>query len=365
MSETAPPVQSKQAGIGGTENVTARYKVEIDGKEVTQGSTQGLESLTIEDHVDMIGVAEFTFSASGGGLPVDSFKAGQEIKAKVGSGPNGGGAREYAFVGIITGIRHSYIQSRETVTVLAMDPLCKLAASRVTKVYEEMKDSDIVEAVLGEAGLEAGNIEATTEEHPYTLQRNESHFSFLRRLAARNGYLLQSNDGKIDFAKAQFGGNAVTFDRGQLVSLDYSMTDRNIPTKVTAYGWDYLTKQRVEGSASSGDIETVGAGGNAVERTGQVWQQESYLSDVLVTTQSGAKELATSHLKQLAMGFLRGRAIIQGSAAVHAGSLVKFTGPMSNFQPEGYVLSARTRVYVGSGETTEVVFCANTHPDGG
>lgn len=362
-TETA--VSSQLGGVGATENVTARYKVEINGSEVTQGATQGLESLTIEDHVDMIGVAEFTFSAGGGGLKVDQFQAGQEIKAKVGSGSVGSASREYAFVGIITGLRHSYMQSRETVTVLAMDPLCKLAASRFTKVYEEMKDSDIVQAVLDEAGLEAGNIEATSEEHPYTLQRNESHFVFLRRLAARNGYLLQSNDGKIDFAKAQFGGNPTTFERGQLVSLDYSMTDRNIPTKVTAYGWDYLKKEIVEGSASSGDIETIGSGSNAVEKTGQVWQQESFLSDVLVSTQSGAKELATSHLKQLAMGFMRGRAIIQGSANVHAGSLVKFAGPMTKYQPEGYVISARTRVYVGSGETTEVVFCSNTYPDGG
>jgi len=361
----AEAVSSQLGGVGATENVTARYNIEIEGESVSQGATQGLESLTIEDHVDMIGVAEFTFSAGGGGMSVDKFKAGQEIKARVGSGAEGTGSREYAFVGIITGIRHSYMQSRETVTVLAMDPLCKLAASRRTKVYEEMKDSDIVSAVLSEAGLEEGNVEATQEEHKYTLQRNESDFVFLRRLAARNGYLLQANDGKIDFAKAQFSGSPTEFERGRIVSLDYSMTDRNIPTKVTAYGWDYLKKERVEGSASSGDIETVGSGTNSVDETGQVFQGESYLSDVLVTTQSGAKELATSHLKQLAMGYLRGRAIIQGSASVHAGSIVKFIGPMGNFQPEAYVLSARTRVYVGSGETTEVVFCSNTHPDGG
>jgi len=358
-------VSSQLGGVGATENVTARYHIEIDGESVSQGATQGLESLTIEDHVDMIGVAEFTFSAGGGGLSVDKFKAGQEIKARVGSGNEGSGAREYAFVGIITGIRHSYMQSRETVTVLAMDPLCKLAASRHTKVYEEMKDSDIVSAVLDEAGVEAGEIEATTEEHKYTLQRNESHFVFLRRLAARNGFLLQANDGKIDFSKPQFSGSPTEFERDRIVSLDYSMTDRNIPTKVTAYGWDYLKKERVEGSASSGDIEVIGGGSNSVDETGEVWQGESYVSDVLVTTQSGAKELATSHLKQLAMGYLRGRAIIQGSASVHAGTLVKFIGPMGNFQPEAYVLSARTRVYVGSGETTEVVFCSNTHPNAG
>jgi len=362
MSNELISTQQSQADLPG--NQTAQYNVEINGTKVSQGSTQGLESLTVEDHVDMIGVAEFTFSTDGGGLKADSFKPGQEIKARIGQGGIGSGARQYAFVGIITGLRHSYMQSRETVTILAMDPLCKLAASRHTKVYEEMKDSDVVTAVLGEAGLTAGQIEATSEVHKYTLQRNESHFVFLRRLAARNGYLLQANDGKIDFAKAQFGGGPTTFTREQLVSLDYSMTDRNIPSKVTAYGWDYLKKEKVEGSASSGDIEPIGGGSNSVAETGQVFQGESYLSDVLVTTQAGAKELATSHLKQLALGYMRGRAIVQGTRAVHAGAIVKFEGPNPNFQPQGYVLSARTRVYVGSGATTEIVFASNTHPNG-
>ncbi len=101
-----------------------------------------------------------------------------------------------------------------------------------------------------------------------------------------------------------------------------------------------------------------------MEKTGQVYQGEAYISDVFVDNQQAALELAKSQLNHMARGFLRGRAIIEGSAAVNAGSKVKFLGTKGNFQPEGYVISARTRVYVGSGETTEVVFVSNTHPNG-
>jgi len=364
------------------QNLTARYNVEIDGQKFEQQQSQGLEALTVEDHVDMVGVAEITFSSAGtrsapgaepDALGWDGIKIGSEVKVKVGSGGaadgSGGktavaGQREYAFVGVITGLRHSYLKSRDSITILAMDPLCKLAASQATRVFEEMTDSDIVNQVLGEAGLEIGTVDSTPETRKYILQRNESDFVFLRRLAARNGFLLQSNDGKIDFAKAQYSAAPVEFTKADLISLDYTFSDRGLPKKITAYGWDYLKKEKVEGSASSGDIDTIGGGDNAVEKTGQIYQGEAYISDVFVDNQQMALELAKSQLNRMARGFLRGRAIIEGSAAVTAGSKVKFQGTKGNFQPEGYVISARTRVYVGSGETTEVVFVSNTHPNG-
>ncbi len=363
-------------------NLTARYNVEIDGRKFDQQQSMGLEALTVEDHVDMVGVAEITFSSAGtrtspgggtDGLGWDSIKVGSEVKVKVGEGGVTDGAggktsvsstREYAFVGVVTGLRHSYLKSRDSITILAMDPLCKLAASQHTRVFEEMTDDAIVNEVLGEAGLDIGNVEGTPETRKYILQRNESDFVFLRRLAARNGYLLQSNDGKIDFAKAQYSAGPVEFKKADLISLDYTFSDRALPKKVTAFGWDYIEKQRIEGFAGAGDVETIGGGDNAVEKTGQIYQGEAYISDVFVDNQTMADELAKSQLNRLARSFLRGRAIVEGSAAVTAGSKVKFLGTKANFQPEGYVISARTRVYVGSGETTEIVFCSNTHPNG-
>jgi len=363
-------------------NLTARYNVEIDGKKFEQQQSMGLEALTVEDHVDMVGVAEITFSSAGtrstpgggtDGLGWDTIKVGSEVKVKVGEGGvtdgNGGktgvsGTREYAFVGVVTGLRHSYLKSRDSITILAMDPLCKLAASQYTRVFEEMTDDAIVNQVLGEAGLDIGNVEGTPETRKYVLQRNESDFLFLRRLAARNGYLLQSNDGKIDFAKAQYSAGPVEFKKADLISLDYTFSDRALPKKVTAFGWDYIEKKRIEGFAEAGDVETIGGGDNAVEKTGQIYQGEAYISDVFVDNQTMADELAKSQLNRMARSFLRGRAIVEGSAAITAGSKVKFLGTKANFQPEGYVISARTRVYVGSGETTEIVFCSNTHPNG-
>lgn len=353
---------SKLSGIGQTKNDTARYKVTINGQEFTQGEPGGLESLVSEDHVHMIGMAELTFSAtSETGVKVDSFAAGQEVKIRFGDGPMGGGSVTDHFVGVVASIKHGYKGGRETVSVKCYDPLCKLVGSRVTKTYEKMKDSDVASSVLSDAGLELGNIEATTEEHPFIIQRNESYYSFLMRLAQRNGYLLRAVDGKIDFAKPQLEGSATEINRDSVMSLDYSMSDRSLPSKVNVRSWDYTKMEEIVGGSSYDEVPKAGGGSDATSN--QLFSTEAWISDVPVQTQSGANQIASAQMEAQANSFLKGRATLQGTAGVHAGAIVKFNGPMQNFQAQAYVVSARTRVFVGSGTTTQIQFTAGTKSD--
>lgn len=338
-------------------NQAARYTITLGGGEISQADPKGLEYLCVEDHCDMIGVAEFTF-AGGAGTEWGSLEIGADVEVKI------GGDDRKLFVGFITGLRHSYQQGRDSLTVLAMDPLCKLAASRVVKVYEEMTDSDIASAVISDGGATAGTVDSTSGTHKYVFQRNESNLVFLRRLAARNGYLVMANEGNIDFKSAQFSGSSTELAKDQVISLDYTFSTRVLPPSITCYGWDYVRKEMVEGTASSGDIQAIGGGTNAVEKAGILWSGDSYISDVLVNSQEGAVEMAKAELNRLARNFLRGRAVVQGNGAVHAGTKVKFSGHQEKYNPEGYVISSRHRVFVKGGFTSEIVFCSNAFPDG-
>ena len=141
------------------------------------------------------------------------------------------------------------------------------------------------------------------------------------------------------------------------------MTGRTLPENLTVIGWDYLTKERVEGPAGESDIDKIGSGTNSVGGT-PVWSGESHVSDVWVATQTGAKALARAQLNRLARGFLRGRALIDGDAALRANTLVRFSGHHDGFNPTAYVLSSRHRISVGQGFETEILFCSNTFPDG-
>ncbi len=341
------------------DNTTPRVKIMLAGTEIQQADPKGLVYMSIEDHLDMIGVAMVSLNT--GGIDWSSMTMGADVEVTVGE------ASTKMFKGIITGLRHSFQKGKDVLTVIAMDPLIKMAASRVTKVYgdavaADQVDSDVVSTVIGRAGCSTGKVDSTTPKHKYILQRNESDYNFCKRLAARNGYMLRATEGKIDFIKPQFSGGSVELTQENLIALDYTVNPVNVPPELTVIGWDYYAKEKVEGTASSGDVLDIGGGKNAVADNGTIWAETSYVADVLVTSQGGAKEMAVGELNRLARRFIRGRAVIQGNGDIIAGAKVKFSGLMSKFNPEVFVVSARHIVEPGGNFSTEFTFCGNTWP---
>jgi phage protein D len=336
-----------------TRNEGPRYVVELSGQSLTQGE-KGLSALVVEDHVDMMGVMRATIAA-GSGTEWSAMKLGDAATAGF------GGSGDKIFNGFITGLRHhARAGNVEYLTVVAMDPLCKLGASRHTKIYEEQTDSDIVSAVLSAAGLSPGTVDSTSGSNKYVIQRNESDLAFLKRLAARNGYLLLVNgEGKVDFKKVQYSGSPTELGRGDLMEFDYTVTHQAVPPKVTVIGWNYVDKAKVEGQASS--IETIGGGSDAIAKTGSIWQEEMFITDVHVADASAAKSMAEGELNRFARSFVRGSAKVSGQGTIKAGTLVKFKEFASGFNPEGYVVSSRHLVE-GGVYTTEFQFIGNTEP---
>jgi len=339
---------------GRQDNKAYKFSATVGGREFTQSDQGGLEYLLIEDHVDLVGVARITFNLDHGSW--SSIQIGSDVEVKVGA------SGRKMFVGVVTGMRHAYKQGRETMTVVAMDPLIKASASRRTETYEKMKDSDIAQQVIGKAGLTPGRIDATADTHDYVFQRNESDLEFLKRLAARNGYLLMCNEGKVDFLKPQYGGRAVEVDTKSLEDLDYQMSANQVPPGITTQGWDYTKVEKVEGSAGSGDIEAIGGGRNAVEAAAMIWKDKAFITEVTAHSQSGAKETAVSELNRAARNFLRGTARVEGNSEIHAGAKVRFKGHPTGFNPEVYVVSARHMFEFKRGYSTEFSFCSNTMP---
>lgn len=336
-------------------NAGPGFDVKIAGVafKSSQADSKGMVSLVVEDHVDMVGVAQATI-----GFVNQSWKSytpGADFEATA------SGSNTVLFKGHVTEVRYSFAKNRKELTVVAMDPQVKLMASRTTKVYEKMKDSDIASAVISRAGCTAGTVDATSAKSDYTFQRNEPDLYFLKRLAARNNYLVRAAEGKIHFESVQFTGTAIEVESGELIRLEWGASTMNLPPDVTVYGWDYLVKEKVKGTASSGDVKLIGGGKNAASETGQLWQKTSYVSDVLVATNAGALEMAKSEYNRLARGFLKGVAVVQGNAKIRAGVRVKFKDHGEGWNAEGYVVSSRHTVDE-QGFLTEFHFVGNTKP---
>lgn len=331
------------------------FAAKIGSLTINKSENKGLEALVVEDHVDMMGCAQLTFNDKE--VKWDSIKFGDKVEVSFGD------SGDLVFKGFVTGIRHQQAnKGNHLVTVVALDETVKMGASRVTKVWEEMTDSDIVSQVISAAGLSPA-VDSTSGSNAYVLQRNESNLAFAKRLAARNGYLLQSNakDGTIDFKKPQFGAAGQKITKDAVLALDYTFSPTNVPPKMKTVGWDYVAKEKVEGTAAAGDLLAIGGGSKATSETSQIWDGEgSFIGDVLVSSATAAKDMAVGELNRLARNYLRGTCRTIGSGKLRAGAMVEFEGLPLN--PKAFILSARHVVSREDGYQTELRFASNTRP---
>ncbi|MBW1878586.1 MAG: phage tail protein [Deltaproteobacteria bacterium] len=336
-----------------TDNVVVRFIAKF-GIDITQADNQGLEGMEVEDHVDMMGVARASFNTSG--FDWSSVNLGDGVQVGF------GGTSDMTFGGYVTGIRHfKLLDGNEFVELIAMDPLCKLGASRHTRIWEEQTDDAIANDVLGQASVEIGTVDSTSTTHKYVIQRNESDLTFLRRLAARNGYLLLGNyEGKVDFMKPQYSAGPIELTTDKLMAFEYTVSPAEVPPDVTVYGWDYVAKEKVEGTASS--IDTIGGGASALDAAGIIWQETCYISDVHVNDADAATAMAESELNRMARSYVRGRGVTDGTGEIRAGVKLKFSGFATGFNPEVFVVASKHKIQSGM-YVTEFYFEGNTKPE--
>jgi phage protein D len=329
------------------------YEVTIGGTKFTQADPQGLEMLVFEDHVDMLDMLTIRVGGSEE-QPKWNFNIGDEIKVKLGSGTQ-------VFEGELVSMEPSYqVEGVSSISLRALDKMHRLGRGRKTRFWEKKKDSDVVSEVGAECGVSV-DADATEETQPYTLQRNETNIAFVKRLAARNNYLARIVDGKLEFKKATFQGSSVAVKMGEgLRSMRMSFNSMDMVQKVVVRGWDITKKAEIVGQATTGDITAIGGGTKGADVAGKFGDATAYVTDVPVSSQAMANQVAKAELERLARQFCHGSLSVTGNDKIRAGTMVELSGLSQNVNGKVYVLATRHQISSRTGYTTEVMFCSNT-----
>jgi phage protein D len=329
------------------------FEVQVGSSTFTHNQSNGLLSVIMEDHVDMASVCSITVSTAEN-QPTQGYKIGDKVSIKIQKS-------EELFSGELIAIDHSF-QGKGTSSVIlkCLDHSHRLARGRQTRFWNDMKDSDVVSEVGAESQLSV-EVDATSETHKYILQRNESNLGFLKRLAARNNFQLRVEPGKLLFKKAD--GSAYTYnlstDSG-LISLNMSYNSSDMVQNVVVRGWDTATKKEIVGKASAGDVQNIGAGEGGPQSASVFGDQTAYITDVPVSTQEMADELAKAEMERIARRFGRGKAVIVGDGHLRAGSTLNIEKLGQGVNGAHYVISSRHVIRPQVGYRTEVTFCSNT-----
>ncbi|MEL6344075.1 MAG: contractile injection system protein, VgrG/Pvc8 family [Myxococcota bacterium] len=317
-----------------------------------QTEGDALQMAVVEDHVDMVGMCTIRVGGTEGN-PSWNFSMGDPVEVEIEGGQ--------LFSGEVIALEPGFqIEGTASMTIRAMDKSHRLGRGTKTRFWNDMKDSDVAQEVGGECGL---SVEAddTSEVMPYILQRNESNMVFLKRLAARNNFQLRVSEGKLMFTKPSYQGNAAQITMGEnLRAMRMSFNSSEMVQQVIVRGWNPTDKAEVVGTASAGDVTSIGGGEVGAQSASVFGETTAFITDVPVSSQAQANAIAKAEMERYARQYCRGSATMRGDPAVLAGTMVEFAGLPSGQNGNFYVIATRHIISTRTGYTTEVTFCSNT-----
>lgn len=170
----------------------------------------------------------------------EDFIPGKEIKIQAGYR----GEEDVIFEGIV--IRHS-IKVRKNSSYLIVD--CKDKAVKMTlglknKYFSDQKDSEVIEAIIGQYGLNK-DVEATSVQHEELVQFRATDWDFILDRALANGLFCNIDNGSIQIKKPDASQDpAATLQYGSsLLELDAEMDARWEYKTVKTAAWNYTDQE--------------------------------------------------------------------------------------------------------------------------
>lgn len=244
---------------------------------------------------------------------------------------------ETIFKGIV--IKHN-VKIRENTSQLIIeckDEAVKMTLSRNSKYFYDSTDSEIIEQLIGDHGLEK-DVESMSFQHKELVQYDATDWDFMLMRAQANGKLCFIEDGKITVVKpdvSQSEVETITFG-ATMLDFDAEIDARHQVKKISSYAWNHADQELLEieaqdpsvslnGNITSSDLSDVVNVENLQLRHGGA------LTDNELQNWADAKLL----FQQLAK--VRGRVKFQGIPNVKPNTILKLEGVGDRFNGKVYV----------------------------
>ena len=266
----------------------------------------------------------------------NDFIPGNKIKIKIGFDST----NAQAFKGIIT--KHSVKikeNGKSELHIECRDEAVKMTIGRHSRYYEQVKDSQVFDNLVGGyPGLQS-DAQSTTLTHKELVQHHVSDWDFLLLRAEANGMLVFVNDGEVKTARPVTSTDPVlqVSYGSSVLEFEASMDARSQWKNVEAASWDYANQQlfkadasEAQGFAEPGNItgsklaEAVNLDKYLLHHSGHLLEQE--LQDWVNGT------MMRSRLSKV-----RGRARITGFSGIKPGDMVQLTGIGDRFNGKSFV----------------------------
>ncbi len=335
------------------EHHVSHFAMHIDGSPAPKEVMDQLLDCTIENSLhlpDMCTVRIHHGEADKQGMYkfIDSpqFAVGKAMKITGGEGPSGDST---LFEGEIVGVELDLAaHGVPTLVVRCFDKSHRLHRGRQARTFVQMKDTDIVQRVAGEAGLSV-EADQTSEVHDWVMQNNQTNWEFLQERAARNGFRLFLKDGsKLCFKKVEDDGRTThTLEWGkELRSFRPRVSASPQVDEVEVRGWDPKKKQAIIARAKSAKgvpkVRQDRQGGEVAKRA--FGSAKMVVVDRPVHSEGEAKAIAQSLCDEIGASFLEAEGLCYGVPQMRPEDMVKIQNIGDRFSGE-YLVTSCTHTY--------------------
>jgi Rhs element Vgr protein len=328
-------------------------KILIGGAELTEDQLQYVKLLTLDsslhvpDMVELL-IAEVKLEE----LEQQPYDVGKTIEVSL---TDENDALTMLFQGEITAIEPIFEKNYASMIVRGYDKAHRLHRGTTSKAWLNVKDSDIAQQIASKNGLST-NIDSTSEVFDHVFQHGQSDFEFLQSRAARIGYTVFTQNGKLNFLKPESpsGAEKVLEFRENLIAFRPRMSLSEQVTEVTVRGWDVKQKKSWVGQASSSDVGAqIGVGKSGTAATNSAFGAAKRLfARTNVNSQDDAKSIAEALINQANEHFIEADGEAEGLPTLHAGMVVEIKGTIGKFDGKYRLTSVRHEYRKGVYETT-------------
>jgi uncharacterized protein involved in type VI secretion and phage assembly len=343
-----------------------KFKVEIDGDEIVDPVDQRIVFVSVQDNLNLPDMFIIHFKDPDRSvLATTKAQIGSAVKISVVSDASPGG--EKLIVGEVTALEAQFSHSDTITVVRGFDHSHRLYRGRRTRSFKGKLYSDVAKAVASGAGLDLGQIDATTGVIDFVSQPNVSDWVFLKDIEAKTGFRAFVADGKFEFRKpieaADASAPATDFvqppEPTQLVFGQNLHRGVNIVSsaeqvaKVQVRGWDIDAK---EGLVEESEAKTTTAeiGVTPIEIAKKFGNGVLVSSSVPYGKRAEAAAAAKALAEQVADGHAEFMAEVDGNAKLKAGAEFSLGNAGLPFDGKYVITASEHQYHPSTGYVTAV-----------
>lgn len=326
------------------------FDILIDGQLVDPGYE--ILSISVLKEINRIPSAKIVFKD--GDVPSETFSISEEeeflpgksITVKIGRD----GDNQQLFKGIIVKHGIKVRENGETQLILdCRDEAVKMTLGRHNFYYENSRDSEIMEEVIGRYPSLEHDIEPTTLSHAEMVQHHCTDWDFLLMRAEVNGKLVAVDDGKVNIKAPNTSSDpalAVLFG-STVIDFEAEMDARNQWKSVEARSWDYAGQDLFEHTTESVALNELGNVTGA-DLAASIAPENFELRHSGQAIGEEIQEWTKAMMQKSRLSKIQGRAKFTGFGALKPGQLMELQGVGARFTGNAFVSAIRHDVYDGS-----------------